>query len=582
MPEQQPQLPKEQQSDSKGKDCSIWICEVQGDDVQGNGTEKMPFKTLIKAFEVAGTENASFFSRKVISDGYQPTAKAAIKKVMKLHLGNVKKAQKAAQRAVSDAQEALNNAAAEAVELEESRKIVLEEDKSLPVAKKIHIRELTSHWGARVKISGWVHRLRVQGKDIMFIVLRDGSGYIQCVLTGKQCHTFDALTLTVESTVTLYGIIQAVPEGKLAPGGCELICDYWTLLGKAPGGDDAFGNKLNTESSPDVLLDQRHLVLRGETASSILRVRALMLKGFRTFFDSRFITEVTPPLMVQTQVEGGSTLFEFNYYEEAAYLTQSSQLYLETCLPSIGDSYCITESFRAEKSHTRRHLSEFTHCELELAFITFDDLLSVMEDMVVSVVDSILADPIGAAAVKKLNPDFKAPKKPFRRMQYGEAIKWLNDNGVKKDVVDEETGKVVQVDYVFGEDIPEGPERRMTDTIGEPILLCRFPAEIKGFYMKRCSEDPSLTESVDLLMPNVGEIVGGSMRISDLDELMAGYKREGIDPTPYYWFTDQRKYGTTEHGGCGLGVERLLAWLLNRFSVREVCLYPRFMGRCTP
>ncbi|KAJ8326978.1 hypothetical protein BDV3_000110 [Batrachochytrium dendrobatidis] len=570
---------------------SIWICEVQGNDVQGNGSEKMPYKTLLKALEVSGSEKVSYFTRKVVSEGYQPTAKAAIKKAMKLHEANVKKLQKAAERAVTDAAEALKNAAAEAAKLEEARKIVLEEDRLLPAAKKIHIRQSTTHREARVKISGWVHRLRVQGKDMMFVVLRDGSGYIQCVLTGKQCNTYDALTLTVESTVTIYGVIKTVPEGKSAPGGHELISDYWVIHGKAPGGDEAFGNKLNTESSPDILLDQRHLVLRGETTSSIMRVRALMLKGFRSFFESRFITEVTPPLMVQTQVEGGSTLFEFNYYEEKAYLTQSSQLYLETCLPSIGDSYCITESFRAEKSHTRRHLSEFTHCEAELAFITFDDLLSCMEDMVVDVVGSILADPIGASIVKDLNPNFKAPKKPFRRMQYTEAIKWLNDNGVKKDVIDEETGKpkidkttgqVMQVDYVYGEDIPEGPERRMTDTIGEPILLCRFPAEIKGFYMKRCPESLALTESVDLLMPNVGEIVGGSMRISDLAELMAGYSREGIDPSPYYWFTDQRKYGTCEHGGFGLGVERLLAWLLDRFSVREVCLYPRFMGRCTP
>jgi asparaginyl-tRNA synthetase len=150
--------------------------------------------------------------------------------------------------------------------------------------------------------------------------------------------------------------------------------------------------------------------------------------------------------------------------------------------------------------------------------------------------DTVLDDPIGAQIVKELNPEFKRLKKPFRRMNYSDAIKWLNDHGIKKDVLDENGVKIGEADYEFGEDIPESPERRMTDTIGEPILLCRFPAEIKSFYMKRCPEDPRLTESVDVLMPNVGEIVGGSMRISDLDELMAGYKREGIDPTPYYWY----------------------------------------------
>ncbi|KAI8924411.1 hypothetical protein BC831DRAFT_465799 [Entophlyctis helioformis] len=535
----------------------------------------MPYRTLLRALEQAGGANAVFQVRKSIPDGYQPAAKAAVKKAVKLYDANVKKAAKAAETAAAKAEEAKKNAVAEAARLEEAKSLVLVQDSSLPAAKKIRIRESTEHRGSRVQISGWVHRHRVQGKDMMFIVLRDGYGYIQCVLTGKQCHTYDALTLTLESTITVYGTIQTVPEGKTAPGGHELIADYWVIVGKAPGGDQAFTNQIAADSSPDILLDQRHLVIRGETASATLRVRALILKAFRDFFHSRHITEVSPPLMVQTQVEGGSTLFEFDYYGEKAYLTQSSQLYLETCLASVGDVYCLTDSFRAERSHTRRHLSEFTHCEAELSFITFEDLLSVIEDM-------LLDDPVSGPIIRELNPGFKRPQKPFRRMNYADAIQWLKDNGVKKDVLDENGVKIGEADYEFGEDIPESPERRMTDTIGEPILLCRFPAEIKSFYMKRCGDDARLTESVDVLMPNVGEITGGSMRISDLAELMEGYKREGIDPTPYYWFTDQRKYGTCEHGGFGLGIERLLAWLLNRYSVREVCLYPRFMGRCQP
>ncbi|KAI9088749.1 hypothetical protein DFS34DRAFT_654803 [Phlyctochytrium arcticum] len=558
-----------------------YVCEVQGNDEQGKGTEKLPFKTAYAAFaHLSG--NGEILVRKSVDEGYQPIAKAALKKAQKLYDANQKKAQKAAERATQDAANAEKNAEADAARLAEAKSIVLEEDKSLPVAQKIKIRDGEAYRGKRVKVFGWVHRHRVQGKDIAFVVLRDGTGYLQCVLTGKQCQSYDALTLTLESTVFITGVLQVVKEGKSAPGGHELQADYWEIVGRAPGGDEAFGNKLNTESSPDILLDQRHLVIRGETASNVLKMRALVLKAFRDFFDSRKVTEVTPPLMVQTQVEGGSTLFDFQYYGETAYLTQSSQLYLETCLASLGDVYCMAESFRAEKSHTRRHLSEYTHCEGELAFIDFEDLLNFIEDMIVSVMEQVTSDPVGSKIMKELNPDFKALKKPFKRMNYADAIKWLNDNGVKKDVLDADGKKIGEADYEFGEDIPEAPERRMTDTIGEPILLCRFPTEIKSFYMKRCPEDGRLTESVDVLMPNVGEIVGGSMRITDFVELAAGYKREGIDPSPYYWYTDQRKYGTCEHGGFGLGVERFLAWLLNRYTVRDVCLYPRFMGRCEP
>jgi asparaginyl-tRNA synthetase len=200
----------------------------------------------------------------------------------------------------------------------------------------------------------------------------------------------------------------------------------------------------------------------------------------------------------------------------------------------------------------------------------------------VSVVDAVMANPISAAILKELNPNFVPPKKPFKRMDYGDAIKWLKANKIKKDIFDENNNKIGEAEYEFGEDIPEAPERRMTDTINEPILLCRFPAGIKAFYMKRCPEDNNLTESVDVLMPGVGEITGGSMRIADYVELMEGYKNAGIDPTPYYWYTDQRKYGTCEHGGFGLGMERFLAWLLNRYTVRDVCLYPRYIGRCEP
>ncbi|XP_046684780.1 asparagine--tRNA ligase, cytoplasmic-like [Homalodisca vitripennis] len=543
----------------------IYTSEKTGCDDTGDGTENKPFKTVLQAMRHAGKEPLPtiYVDAKEEGKKFEVVAKSQLKKVQKIWVRESYKSADKAKKEETDADNRLKN-------LEEAKKIKIEEDKSLPKAKLIKIFNGKEHRGSRVKIYGWVHRLRKQGKSLMFITLRDGTGFLQCVLNDVLVQTYEALVLSTESSVLLYGVLKEVPEGKSAPGGHELQVDYWELVGLAPaGGADSI---LNEDAHPDVQLDNRHIMIRGENTSKILKMRSVIMQAFRDHYFSRGYCEVTPPTLVQTQVEGGSTLFKLDYFGEEAFLTQSSQLYLETCIPAMGDVFCIAQSYRAEQSRTRRHLAEYSHVEAECPFISFDDLLDRLEDLVCDVVQRVLDSPYGEI-VYELNPEFKVPKKPFLRMNYSDAIKYLKDNNITK-----EDGSF----YEFGEDIPEMPERKMTDAINQPIMLCRFPAGIKAFYMARCPEDNQLTESVDVLLPNVGEIVGGSMRLWDHDSLMEGYKSAGIDPTPYYWYTDQRKYGTCPHGGYGLGLERFLCWLLNRYHIREVCLYPRFLERCRP
>ncbi|GAW22563.1 hypothetical protein ANO14919_121030 [Xylariales sp. No.14919] len=570
--------------------ATIYIDEEIGRDESGQlGSETSPFKTLQFAY-IQRPAEAQYLVRSPASESdtdavdgkvWKPAAKSALKKAVNYYEQQKKKAAREQELAAKRRQEEEERNAV----LLKAKEIVLEDDTSLPAPIKIKLDEVGDHiklrgvsdassQGTRVRVVGRVHRERKQ-KDVLFVTLRDGYGFMQVVISGKLAKTYEALTLTRETSMEIFGEMRQVPAGARAPLDRELHADFYRIPNhwKAAGGEDAITNRVTADTDRATLLNLRHLTLRGEGASSVMLVRDAVEYAFNQAYRELKIRKVSPPALVQTQVEGGATLFQLEYYGADAFLTQSSQLYLETCLPSMGDVYCIEKSFRAEKSLTRRHLSEFTHIEAELDFITFEDLLTHIEHMMCRVLEIVMADPTIAGYIKNLNPDFKLPERPFMRMKYEDAIKWLQEH----EILNEEGQP-----HTFGDDIAEAAERRMTDEIKRPIFLTHFPAEIKAFYMQRDQDDKRVTESVDCLMPGVGEIVGGSMRIDDHDSLMAAFEREGLNPATYFWYTDQRKYGSSPHGGYGLGLERFLAWLCNQHTVRDCCLYPRFAGRCAP
>lgn len=288
---------------------AIYTSDKIGSDETGTGTKDNPFKTILKAMHHAGKEPFPpiYYDSKdeKSSEQYEIAAKSQMKKIQKLWQRDKQKENSKSQKEEDDAKKREQN-------LDDARKVVITEDASLPAAKQIKIFDGPQHRGDRVKIYGWVHRLRRQGKALMFVTLRDGTAFLQCVLTDTLCQTYNAIVLSTESSVRLYGTLIEVPEGKAAPGGHELKVDYWELIGSAPaGGADAI---LNEESLPDVQLDNRHIIIRGENTSKILKMRSVLMNAFRGHYYDRGYTEVTPPTLVQTQVEGGSTLFKLQYF----------------------------------------------------------------------------------------------------------------------------------------------------------------------------------------------------------------------------------------------------------------------------
>jgi asparaginyl-tRNA synthetase len=418
--------------------------------------------------------------------------------------------------------------------------------------------------GDVVRINGWVQR-KTKMKDQTFLKLRDGSGIIQ-VSVKRDDTTRELLAkITTETSVMIRG---SVVVDKRAPGGKEIHASTVDIIG------DSIPLQLNKDAGTHTLFENRHIVIRESRLSNVIRLRSYMDEIMREYFRANDFIGVTPPTIIGQEVEGGSTLFGLKYHGEDAFMTQSSQLYLESVVPVFKNVYCIMPSYRQENSNTRRHLSEYTHVEAELGFISFSQLLDCIEGLIKYTVNTLLSR--HESIVKALNDKYESLRcdEPFERVPYSEFIERLNKGGY----LNPETGKP----YVYGEDVTESVERKFIDAHGKGMFVTRFATNMKAFYMQPCADNPDETESADLLLPNVGEVVGGSMRIWDKDALLKKIDEFGLDKDSYKWYIDQRIYGSVPHGGFGLGFERLLMWIANQDHIKDCCLYPRAKGQLVP
>ena len=425
------------------------------------------------------------------------------------------------------------------------------------------IRDLGRHVGDVVTVRGWVETTRSHGK-IAFVVVRDGTGIVQGVVLQKQVppsvwENFERLTQ--ETSVKITG---AVREEARAPGGYELTVEDIEIVQIAE--DYPIQPK---EHGIEFLLDHRHLWLRSSQQRAILRVRNEVQKAIADFFYDRGYLRVDSPILTGAIGEGASALFETDYFGEKAYLAQTGQLYLEAAAAALGKVYCFGPTFRAEKSKTRRHLTEFWMVEAEVAWFDSDDNMRLQEELVSYIVARALDR--CRAELEYLERDTSKLENvvpPFPRISYTEAIARLQAKGS---------------DIQWGMDLGAPDETMISEDFDRPVFIYDYPKEAKAFYMKENPEDPRTVRCDDLIAPEgYGEIIGGSQREDDYDRLLARIREEGLPEEAYGWYLDLRKYGTFPHSGFGLGLERTLAWITGRPHIREMIPFPRLINRLHP
>jgi len=427
-----------------------------------------------------------------------------------------------------------------------------------------YIEDIARHEGQRVIIRGWLHARRSSGR-IHFLTIRDGSGFIQGVMSKAAVDedTFrTADHLTQETSIIVSGAVRADAR---APGGFEI--DLATLEVVGPSADYPITPK---EHGVDFLMDRRHLWIRSERQSAVLRVRAEVIAAVRSFFDDRGFILADTPIFTPAACEGTSTLFPVQYFDDTtAYLTQSGQLYNEANAMALGRVYCFGPTFRAEKSKTRRHLSEFWMVEPEVAFAKLDDVVELAEDLVVAVVTRVLER--RRTELRRLDRDIsklEMVQKPFPRITYDDAVKMLNEKGQP---------------FEWGGDFGAPDETLLANSFDRPVAVTRYPSKVKAFYMEPDPQRPDVALCVDVLAPEgYGEIIGGSERIADYDLLLRRIREHELPPEAFEWYLDLRRYGTVPHGGFGMGIERVVTWICGLDHLREAIPYARTLNRLYP
>ncbi len=429
--------------------------------------------------------------------------------------------------------------------------------------KWVYIEDIAGYRDRDVEIRGWVYNKRSSGK-VRFLLVRDGTGIIQGTIFSPEkdyplFKKFDILTQ--ESSVIVRGRVR---EDKRAPGGFELSIENMEILQVAQ--DYPITPKVH---SAPFLMEHRHLWLRSQKQHAVLQIRTEVIKAIRDFFDGRGFRLMDTPILTPSACEGTTTLFETEYFDQKAYLSQSGQLYNEATAMAFGKVYCFGPTFRAEKSKTRKHLIEFWMVEPEVAFATLDDVVELGQDLVVYIIERILERrKQDLEVLERDTKPLELIKKPFPRLTYDEAVRLVKDKGSKME---------------WGDDFGAPEETLLSEVFDIPVCLTHFPAKIKAFYMQPDEKRPDLVLGVDMIASEgYGEIIGGGQRIHDLALLEKKVKEFKLPRQAYEWYLDLRKYGSVPHAGFGLGIERTVAWICRIKHIRETIPFPRLLYRIYP